>query len=122
MDDPVIEQLIIAATTRVFEELAGYAPFTAEHFYNWTKGLSGSQRPADYFLHPGAFIFLLMPWWVETGLTSSPDIAFQANLAYASINAFYYIRLTDNLMDGDKDVRAEIALLPVTTFLLTNCQ
>src|SRR5262249_16132730 len=122
MYDPVFKQIVIDATERVHHELAVQSPWISEQFYDWMKKLAGSEQPADYFLHPGAFIFLLVPWWLECSLGTQPDMAFQSSLAYSSISAYYYIRLIDNLMDAEENVATELQLLPTINFLLANFQ
>ncbi len=92
----------------------------AEKTWQWMKFLAGSEQPEDYFNHPRAFSFLLLPWWAESSLTTTPDVEFQAALAYASVNAYYYIRLMDNLMDGNASLEA--SLLPATVFFSTQIQ
>jgi hypothetical protein len=82
--------------------------------------LAGSASPAAYFMHPTAFPSLLLPWWLEHSLHSIPNLAFQADVAYSTINGYYAIRLMDNLMDGHATV--ELQLLPALNFFQTQFQ
>jgi hypothetical protein len=80
----------------------------------WIKSLSGTESPADYFKHPLAFPMLLLPLWMEQTIHSEPDLDFQADLIYSSINGYYFIRMIDNVMDDHSTV--EKKLLPLLGF------
>jgi hypothetical protein len=120
MYDPSLSQLISQAVSRLNTDLALAAPFMAGQLSGWFEQLSGSRPPEDYFKHPLAFPSLLLPWWAETAITRPPDLAFQANLIYSTINGYYYIRLIDNLMDGHATI--ELKLLPALNFFHTQFQ
>lgn len=120
MYDPQLREMITAAVSRIGAEMAHKAPFMAERVGGWMRGLSGSLQPADYFLHPVAFPMLLLPWWVEKTCRAVPDLPFQSDLAYSTVNGYYYIRLIDNVMDGDASV--DLKLLPALNFFHTQFQ
>jgi hypothetical protein len=86
----------------------------------WLEQLAGDGQPADYFKHPLAFPSLLLPWWLERTIQPEPDLAFQGDLVYSTINGYYYIRLIDNLMDGHATV--ELELLPALGFFHSRFQ
>jgi hypothetical protein len=46
----------------------------------WMIDLTDSGEPADYFLHPQAFPYLLLPWWIEKQLRGTHNEAFQGAL------------------------------------------
>ncbi len=119
----LLRNIIKESTFRLHRELTEAAPFMAEQVIPWLKGLSGTAQPEDYFLHPMAFPMLLLPWWCEQACSPQPDVAdvpFQTALAYSTINGYYYIRLIDNLMDGDAE--ANPRLLPTLNFFHTQFQ
>jgi hypothetical protein len=120
MYDPSLSQLISQAMSRLNTDLAGAAPFMAGQLSGWFEQLSGCRLPEDYFKHPLAFPSLLLPWWAETTITRPPDLAFQADLIYSTINGYYYIRLIDNLMDGHATI--ELKLLPALNVFHTQFQ
>jgi hypothetical protein len=120
MDEPQLSQIITVAVTRLRAELSQAAPYLAGQVEPWLLQLAGSNQPADYFRHPLAFPALLLPWWLEQTIHPQPDPAFQADLAYSTINGYYYIRLIDNLMDGHATV--ELALLPALGFFHSQFQ
>ena len=115
-----LSQIITQAIVRLQTDLHQAAPVMAAQVVPWLESLAGSARPEDYFKHPLAFPALLLPWWVEQSLGPSPDLALQADLAYSTINGYYYIRLIDNLMDGHATVERE--LLPALNFFHTQFQ
>ncbi len=120
MYDPQLSQIIAEAISRLHQEMAQTAPYMARRLSDWTQQLSGSGQPADYFKHPLAFPSLLLPWWLEKSISNDPDVTFQSELAYSTINGYYYIRLIDNLMDGHATV--ELELLPALGLFHTQFQ
>ncbi len=120
IDDPALRELIHAAADRLCAEMTLAAPYMAGQVMDWGKSLAGSAQLADYFLHPAAFPSLALPWWLEKTLRPAPDLSFQTDLIYSTLNGYYYIRLLDNLMDGDTTV--EQKLLPAAAFFHTQFQ
>jgi hypothetical protein len=118
MADPHLGALVVGASRRLQHELAAQTPFMAQHIGSWMHELAGSDQPADYFLHPVAFPMLSLPWWAESSLHrphgTRPDLDFQADLIYSTMNGYYHIRMVDNVMDGDATV--EPLLLPALGF------
>lgn len=120
MYDPPLSRLITGSVSRLTAEMEAAAPFMARQVSTWLQQLSGSVRPEDYFKHPLAFPSLLLPWWAEKTMSQQPDLALQSDLVYSTINGYYYIRLIDNLMDGNATV--ELKLLPALNFFHTQFQ
>lgn len=122
MPDPVsgelyderISALIDAALARQAAELERLAPLMARTVAGWLAGLSATGRPADYLKHPRAFPTLLLPWWLEGALAPDDDESFQAELVYSTVNGYCFIRLVDDLMDGEAGT--ELSALPAATF------
>lgn len=86
------------------------APTSASALVGWVTRLSPTERPRDYFDGPRSVLFLF-PWWLEKRIRPTPDVAFQEQLVESSINAYYFVRMIDTLMDeqGDEERR----LLPL---------
>jgi hypothetical protein len=118
--EPQLNTIITSTITRLHGEMEAAAPFMAGQVSLWLQQLAGSAQPADYFMHPVAFPALLLPWWLEKSLGAAPELPFQADLAYSTINGYYAIRLIDNLMDGHATV--ELKLLPALNFFQTQFQ
>lgn len=114
MYDSTHKKILVEAMAQVGTNMKSMAPIMAEQMLAWFRQLSGGHEAANYFKHPRAYPFLLFPWWLEKYLNPEVDIEFQTDLAYSSVNAYYYIRLFDNLMDGD--ITQEVQLLPGTVF------
>ena len=83
------------------------------------RSLSSSE-PADYFTHPEAFPMLLLPWWMEESINGAPDTTFQAEIAYSTVCGYYFVRLLDDLMDGESPPSAPV--LPAMIVLHTEFQ
>jgi hypothetical protein len=63
---------------------------------------------------------LQLPWWLATSARGEPDPAFQADLAYSTVNGYYFIRLVDGVMDGHRS--RDRQLLPLLGFFHTEFQ
>ncbi len=113
-------RLIAEATRRLLSELDAATPEMSQPVADWMRSLAGGHAPEAYFTHPLAFPTLLLPWWVEQSLGGEPEQAFQADIAYSSINGYYFIRMIDNVMDGEATVEAK--LLPALAFFHTEFQ
>lgn len=72
--------------------------------------------PDEVFTRADAFPLLLLPWWLESSVRP-PDVSLQRELATSSISGYLYIRLMDNLMDGDAP--ADASMLPSLSLLHT---
>jgi hypothetical protein len=120
MYDPELKEAIISAVSRIGAEMGQKVPFMAERASAWMGELAGPAQLADYFLHPLAFPMLLLPWWVEKTCRAAPDLPFQSDLAYSTVNGYYYVRLIDNVMDGD--VNIDLKLLPALNFFHSQFQ
>jgi hypothetical protein len=109
--------LVSEAYARLRRRLQSGAPTLAPSVLEWTQTLSGRSSPEGYFTHPEAFPMLLVPWWLEEVIRGTPDIRFQADLVYSTMCGYYFVRMIDNLMDGESPPEAQ--LLPALTVLHT---
>lgn len=119
-DDSALDELTRAAVARLEAELRAAAPFLAERASAWMRALAQSDQPADYFLNPIGFPLLRLPGWLAQTLEAAPDEAFLGDVAYSTINGYYFIRLLDNVMD--EGAALERALLPAGAFFHTQFQ
>jgi hypothetical protein len=111
MDADALRRLVTAALDRIRSGLETRTPRTAEAVLAWMKTLWPGAELEDYWTHPEAYPMLLAPWWLEEKLSGKAIPALQPELIYSSINMYCYIRLIDNVMDGD--VATDLNLLPV---------
>jgi hypothetical protein len=119
MDDAQ-RNVIALAMQRLLDGLQAATPHMAQPVGAWMRALAGGHAPEAYFTHDLAFPTLLLPWWLEQSLGREPAQALQANLAYSSINGYYFIRMIDNVMDGEATV--ETQLLPALAYFHTEFQ
>ena len=113
----IVSHLIETAIRRLLGEMHQEGPYMAQQAESWMHHLADTAHPADYFKHPLAYPLLLLPWWMEQTIHPQPDLEFQANLIYSSINGYYFIRMIDNVMDGHG--ATEQKLLPMLGFFHT---
>lgn len=118
--DPILSGQVRGAMQRLHVELAAATPQMAGSVTQWMRSLAGGGDPADYFSHPLAFPTLQLPGWVAQSLGHEADETFQEDLAYSSINGYYFIRMIDNVMDGEATVEAR--LLPALAFFHSEFQ
>ena len=113
---PLALQAIAAGS--VADLFAGFesAPHTSQRLRSWLASLFGPVAPDKVFTRADTFPLLLLPWWLESSVRQ-PDLSLQRELATSSISGYLYIRLIDNLMDGDAP--ADVGLLPALSLLHT---
>ena len=75
---------------------------------------------AASLLGPRSFPSLLVPFWIAPA-TSRTDREFASDVAYSTLNGFLFIRLIDNVMDGDGSAEQR-KLLPALGFFHTRFQ
>jgi len=104
-----------AAIATIHEKLGGgCSKQVAERVRRWMETLVPSGETADYFLQPSMFPMLLLPAWMSRSVAEPWEQGFQSDLVYSSVNAYYSIRLLDNVMDGHET--CEKGLLPLSAF------
>jgi len=99
------------------EQSYRHAPVSGLALVDWTARLSPTGQARDYFDGARAVMFLL-PWWLEKRIRPTLDISFQELLVESTVNAYYFIRLIDNLMD--ESAVEERRLLPLLGLLHAN--
>jgi len=112
--DPHIAGAVSAAHARLEADLVRDLPGLSGRVRPWMAGLSHTGAPPDYFLHPEAYPLVRIPFWLLERLNAPVDDAFAADLVYAALSGYYYLRLMDNLMDGHGAIEREI--LPAANF------
>jgi hypothetical protein len=112
-----VRGFVKAAIPRLRRELDGVVPYLATRVADWITTLSPTNRAADYFDQPWAFPMLLLPCWLAQSLGTENERGFHRDITYSSINAYYFLRLIDNAMDGHGDV--EKGLLPAAAVFHT---
>jgi hypothetical protein len=103
-----LRRLAEESCRRLARRLSERAPSLAEPTLGWMRGLARGLPPHRYFTHPDALPLLLLPWWLEERIAGSADRAFQADLAYSTISAYYAVRLIDDSMDADRPPPPEV--------------
>jgi hypothetical protein len=101
------------AVTRLGARLAGHAPVLGENADNWMRALAGDAPAELYFLHPRAFPAVLLPWLAEKTIRGRSTAALQGDVVYSTVAGYYFVRLIDDLMDGEAVPPPVIPLLIV---------
>lgn len=115
LNEPELLTLSAQAIARLETELGQHAPYLARAVAAWVRTLAQSpDHPEYYFNRPLGFPTTLLPWWLEKTFHPTPERTFQAEVLYSTINGYYFIRLIDNVMDGQ--AAGDRALLPALGF------
>lgn len=117
--DPRLDELIVEAIARIRSDLARLAPHSAGEINGWIDRQAGQGAAEDCFRGLKAH-FLLIPWFLEARIRGDIDPRFQRDLVYSSINAYYFIRLLDNVADGHSP--SDIPLLPMAALFHSRFQ
>lgn len=102
--------LVKRAYARLRRRFRTGAPVLSVPALAWTRTLSGGAPAERYFTHPEAFPMLLLPWWLEECIRGGPNRRLQAELVYSTMSGYYFVRMIDDLMDGERP--PEAAVLP----------
>ena len=113
MYDEVLTEAAAEADLQLRANLETRAPYMAEVVDDWLDEAFAGAGLAEIFTRSDAFPMLLVPWWVD-GSVGSQDRWLHRMLTYSTMNGYLYIRLIDNLMDGDAAGRVD--LLPALGF------
>lgn len=108
-----LQELTRASVARLESRLRRHAPALARSAGGWMRSLAGDNEPARYFLHPRAFPAVLLPWLAEEAIRRRPSRSFQGDVAYSTVAGYYFVRLVDDLMDGEAVAPALVPLLIV---------
>jgi hypothetical protein len=93
-------RIVEAATHRFDADLSSALPQSANRVRQWLGGDIASFALAG--LSSGSFPALLLPFWLSTDAEREADIEFHVDLAYSTLNGFCFIRLIDDVADGDR--------------------
>jgi hypothetical protein len=108
-----LRELTRLAVTHLSTGLRRNAPVLGEHADGWMRSLAGDAPAERYFLHPRAFPAVLLPWLLEAAIRRTPSRSFQRDVVYSTVAGYYFVRLTDDLMDGEAVAPQIVPLLIV---------
>ena len=111
-----LQRLAAESVVELCADLEAATPYSAERVRTWLESLFGQVALEDVFMRVDAYPLLLFPWWLEASV-GEPDPSRHRDLSTSSISGYLYIRLIDNLMDGDAP--ADVGMLPALSILHT---
>src|SRR5437867_1970190 len=97
MFDEALSACVDRAISRLIHRCLA-APASKAAIVEFTARLSSTGRARDYFDGQRA-VMLLLPWWLERQIRPVPDVNFQELLVESSVNAYYFVRIIDDVMD-----------------------
>ena len=110
---------IDAVVDRIGADLGASSPFLANQVLRWIRRISPGGEPAAHFLNVRMFPILELPDFVLEPLAVVPDEAFHRSLISSTVHGYYYIRLIDDIVDGDRDLELERKILPISGCFLS---
>ncbi len=113
---------IDAVVDRIGADLAVSSPFLADQVLRWIRCISPGGEPAAHFLNVRMFPILQLPDFVLEPLAVAPDERLHQSLISSTVHGYYYIRLIDGIVDGDRDFELERKILPVAGYFLSEFQ
>ena len=113
--DEALCRTVREAVARVLARMRRELPHVGGEVASWAASLTRGEEPERYFLHPEAFPIFFFPWAMERTLTGQIDLRRQALLADAQVHGYYFVRMIDNVMDGEAG--PEVQLLPALAHL-----
>lgn len=111
--DSEVLQIAQGAVARMQARLSRFTPGLAIEAEHWTAELSRTGNARDYFIGGRSFLVLL-PRFLREACAGSPDSAFESDIAYSTISAYYFVRLVDDVVDRAPAARP--LLLPMSGF------
>ncbi len=118
--DAELNDVVMRAFSRLRQRLQMAGASLSARTVEWMHALSGGDRPETYYVHPFAFPMLLIPWWLERVIRGDADRDFQTDVAYSTLNGYYFVRMIDDLMDAEPRPAAQV--LPALVFFHTEFQ
>jgi hypothetical protein len=122
MSECILTSQIDAVVDRIGADLGASSPFLAHEVLHWIRQISPGGEPAAHFLSVRMFPILRLPEYVVQSLAVAPDDGFHRSLISSTVHGYYYIRLIDDLVDGDRDLELERKILPVAGYFLSEFQ
>jgi len=113
---------IDAVVDRMGADLGASSPFLANQVLRWIRRISPGGRPSAHFLDVRMFPILRLPEFVVESLSVTPDTGFHRALISSTVYGYYYIRLIDDVVDGDRDLVLERRILPIAGYFLSEFQ
>ncbi len=100
-DDPELDGILSAAVARFQADLARTGSIAARVHALVQRTPGTAPHPAQALRDPRSFPVMQLPVWLSRTLSESLDRDFHVDVACSSLNAYYFIRLVDNVMDAD---------------------
>jgi hypothetical protein len=122
MSECILTSRIDAVVGRIGSDLGASSPFLANEVLGWIRRISPGGKPAAHFLDVRMFPILRLPEYVVESFAVTPDAEFHRALVSSTVHGYYYIRLIDDLVDGDRDLDLERKILPVAGYFLSEFQ
>jgi hypothetical protein len=116
--DLELEAIVSEGAARFRSDLADAPEHVSRKLDNLLERAPGTADPVGAALSPWSFPVLGLPVWASRALRLPVEQEFHIALACSSLHGYHFIRLIDNVMDGDGP--AELPrLLPLTAVFHT---
>ena len=100
-DDMQLRRILQRAADRFYANLNTALPRTAPLIAARLKRVPAGPRTVEVCLATQSFPAFSMPWWITPAEARGTDLQFLEDLCYSTLNGYYFVRLIDNVQDGD---------------------
>jgi len=122
MSECILTSQIDAVVDRIGADLGASSPLLANEVLRWIRQISPGGEPAAHFLNVRMFPIIELPDFILESLAVAPNAGFHRSMISSTVHGYYYIRLIDDLVDGDRDLDLERKILPVAGYFLSEFQ
>jgi len=100
-DDTRLRQILQRAADRFHADLKRALPRTTPLLTARLKRVPAGSKTVEVCLAAKSFPAFSMPYWLTPDNARHTDLEFQEDLSYSTLNGYYFVRLLDNVSDGD---------------------
>jgi len=100
-DDGQLRRILQRAADRFYANLDAALPRTAPLIKARLKRVPAGPRTVEVCLATQSFPAFSMHWWITPAEARGTDGQFLEDLCYSTLNGYYFVRLIDNVQDGD---------------------
>jgi hypothetical protein len=96
-----LEDIIERAARKFRSNMETGLPRTAPMVDLWLKRVPAQLKMIETCLAITSFPVFSLPYWLTPEAARNNDIEFQCAIAYSTLNGYFFVRLIDNVTDGD---------------------
>lgn len=96
-----LELILDRSALRFRSNLEAALPTTVPMIDRWLVRVPAPPRMVETCLAITSFPTFALPYWLTPAAERENDFEFQCSIAYSTLNGYFFVRLIDNVTDGD---------------------